>query len=133
MQKIIFITLINGIGTILWSLLTSNFLFRWFYNLEPIDIWKPFYEFPYFVNYVWLILLSFSFVLIFSVICKNLPGNFIYKGFIFGLIMWGVSVLSLISLLMFTVINAIFLLFWVINLLIIFLFQGLVISYFQKN
>ena len=131
MQKILIITAINGLVGIFWQILTTGFLFHSLYNFEPIEIWKPLFEFPNLIHYFWLIIIAFALTYIFNLLPKPLAESKLKQGLIFGLIVWGISALSLVSLLMFTIINLWFLLYLLINLLVIFLIQGVIISYLE--
>ncbi len=78
--------------TILGAFLCGG-LFRWVYELEPTNVWKPMEGPPSHLYFIGYAVLSLILVLVYMLLKKGLPGNRVVKGLIFGLCVWAVGTL----------------------------------------
>ena len=54
--------------------LTCGWLFKWVYEIEPTNVWKPM-EAPPVTFYVGALVLNILFVLVYALLAKGIPGK----------------------------------------------------------
>ena len=70
-------------------------IFRWVYQLEPTEVWKPMSSGPNFTFMAGLLVLGVIFSFVYALIQKGIPGsNKLVKGIVFGLCVWAAGRLA---------------------------------------
>ena len=78
----------------IFAVLTCGWLFRWVYEIEPANVWKPMDSPPGPIVYIGWLVFSIVFALVYVVLSKGIPGqNRPVKGLVFGLCVWAVGML----------------------------------------
>lgn len=69
-------------------------IFKWVYQLEPVNVWKSMHSIPWGIYYFGEIIINLIFVLVFMIIKNGLPGKSkISKGLYFGVLTWAIGTL----------------------------------------
>ena len=132
--SVFMIIMINSFLLFIWKLIIHVGLFEWIYRLEPVNVWLPYSETRFFTSNLIDIIFVFIFVLIYVLIHKSIPGKGLFKGLNYGLVIWSVSILPRVLALMdMTVISPVVLGFWLIDFLIIYSWQGILIAAMYKE
>ena len=128
--KVVLAGVVVGILTFVWGWLTCGWLFNWVYTLEPTSIWKLPQEMPFALMGIMDVVFSILVAFVYALIHKGLPGKSIAsKGLWFGLFVWLVGGLpGNFALGMVTVMAPAVVIYWIIDFLVINLWQGLIIA-----
>ena len=83
------------VGTAI-GFICCGWLFNWVYQLEPTSVWKPMdQDFGSWIGVMFFggLVLNIILAKVYAIIHKSLPGPFVRKGLIFGLMVWSVGTL----------------------------------------
>lgn len=94
-QKIIIASVaVTVVGSIV-GMLTCGWLFRWVYEIEPVNVWRPMDGPPGAIFFVASWIINLIFVSVYSLFYKGIPGkNVIAKGLVYGLCVFAVGQLT---------------------------------------
>ena len=86
----IVVTVFNAIV----GMVTCGGVFKWVYELEPVNVWRPMEGAPGASFFAGSLVLSLVLVLVYALINKGIPGqNKLVKGLVYGLCVWAVGIL----------------------------------------
>ncbi len=125
--KVILAAIVLWVLHVVWIGATDGLLFGWVYSVLPVAIWCV--HVPYVLLIFLGLIFTFFFSLFYAVIMESLPGRRVGKGLTYGLFIWLVGWLPIIAFVGFmTQINDAVIIYWLVNLLVISLWQGVVVS-----
>ncbi len=118
-----------GVLKVVWGFLTCGCLFNWVYSIEPTSIWKTPEQLPFVFMNIVDIASALLLALVYALIHKGLPGRGVVKGLWFGFFLWLVEALpGNLMLGMVTVMAKGVVIYWILDFLVLSLWQGLVIA-----
>ena len=82
---------VTVVGSIV-GMVTCGWLFRWIYEIEPVNIWRQMDGPPPAIFYVASLILNLIFVSVYALFYKGIPGkSVVTKGLIYGLCVFAVG------------------------------------------
>ncbi|MCJ7663151.1 MAG: hypothetical protein MUO24_02800, partial [Desulfobacterales bacterium] len=128
-------------GVVVWIVNSIFFilgLFPWVYQL-PSDIWKDFSPVPATVlnligPHVIGLIRALLFALVFAILYKGIPGKWVFKGMIYGVLVWIVGALSGMASMPFYAVMAItVVVYWIIHQLVLGVINGAIVGLIYKE
>ncbi len=110
--------------------LTCGWLFRWVYDLEPTNVWKPMECPPGVETYVGILVLGILLAVVYALLKKGIPSkNVVGKGIVFGLCVWVVGILpGMWATYSFMTVNTTFVIYMTLHGLVMSPIKGIVIA-----
>ena len=122
------------VGTVfVW--LTCGWLFTWVYEIEPL-IWVAPEVMMSTENMIYMnlltILLSFFFVMVYSILYKGIPGTGVKKGMTYGLLITLVAGAGMLTMPLYMTIAWTVVIYWVLQQLVANLIKGFIVGKLYK-
>jgi len=131
-------------GVVIWIVssifffLTCGWLFSWVYKLPP-NIWRDFTAIP--ATALNLIgphaiglIRALLFVLVFAILYKGIPGKGVFKGMIYGVLVWLVGALTgMASMPFYMTISTTVVIYWIIQQLVLGVINGAIVGVIYKE
>ncbi|MCD4830769.1 MAG: hypothetical protein K8R02_03050 [Anaerohalosphaeraceae bacterium] len=93
--RIIIATIAISVFGAIVGMITCGWLFRWVYEIEPINVWKPMDGPPGAMFYLGCFIMNLIFVSVYALLRKGIPGkSLIAKGLVYGLCVFAVGQLN---------------------------------------
>ena len=110
--------------------LTCGWLFRWVYEIEPTNVWKPMEEPPGVTFYIGALVLNIVFVFFYALLNKGIPGkNKLLKGLLYGLFAWAIGMLpGMFATYMFMTVAGTVVIYWTVSGLVLTPLKGLIVA-----
>jgi hypothetical protein len=128
-------------GVVVWIVNSIFFilgLFPWVYQLPP-DIWRDFTAVPATVfnligPHVIGLIRAMLFALVFAILYKGIPGTGVFKGMIYGVLVWIVGALSgMPSMPFYMTIATGVVIYWIIQQLVLGVINGAIVGVLYKE
>jgi len=131
-------------GVVIWIVssifffLTCGWLFKWVYKLPP-NIWRDWATMqatalnligPHAIGLIRALL----FVLVFAILYKGIPGKGVFKGMIYGVLVWLVGALTgMASMPFYMTISTTVVIYWIIQQLVLGVINGAIVGAIYKE
>jgi len=114
---------------LLSGLVLCGWLFKWVYQLPPVDVWRVM-DAPARRYYFGTLLVSFFFVLVYKLYGKALAyTSRIRKGLVYGVSVWAVGIVpGMIATLVFMTVNMTVIVYWTVMGLILTVIEGVIVA-----
>jgi hypothetical protein len=137
-KRIVIAGVVVWIVSSIFFFLTCGWLFKWVYKLPP-NIWRDWATMP--ATALNLIgphaiglIRALLFVLVFAILYKGIPGKGVFKGMIYGVLVWLVGALTgMASMPFYMTISTTVVIYWIIQQLVLGVINGAIVGVIYKE